>query len=186
MFFDYWTLKEAYIKARGFGLALPLGDFAFKLNPPHAPEIAFEPALEDDPATWQFLQDWPTPTHRLGARRAPGRARPAGPHPRGRAAGMSTPRLWAISDLHVGYEENRRAVQALPAYPDDWLIIAGDTGETPAHLDFVLRTLSAALRAADLDAGQSRSLDAAKLCRRASAAWRTTSGWSRSAASTAC
>lgn len=49
--------------------------------------------------------------------------------------------LWATSDLHVGYEENRRAVQALPAYPDDWLIIAGDTGETPAHLDFVLRTL---------------------------------------------
>ena len=50
-------------------------------------------------------------------------------------------KLWAISDLHVGYEENRRAVQALPSYPDDWLIIAGDTGETPAHLDFVLRTL---------------------------------------------
>jgi 3',5'-cyclic AMP phosphodiesterase CpdA len=50
-------------------------------------------------------------------------------------------RLWAISDLHVGYEENRRAVQALPPCPDDWLIIAGDTGEAPAHLDFVLRTL---------------------------------------------
>ena len=65
VFFDYWTLKEAYIKARGFGLALPLGDFAFKLNPPDAPAISFEPALEDDPATWQFLQDWPTPTHRL-------------------------------------------------------------------------------------------------------------------------
>jgi 4'-phosphopantetheinyl transferase len=65
VFFDYWTLKEAYIKARGFGLALPLGDFAFKLNPPHAPTIAFEPALEDDPATWQFLQQWPTPQHRL-------------------------------------------------------------------------------------------------------------------------
>lgn len=50
-------------------------------------------------------------------------------------------KLWAISDLHVGYEENRRAVQELPSYPGDWLIIAGDTGETPAHLDFVLRTL---------------------------------------------
>jgi 4'-phosphopantetheinyl transferase len=64
-FFDYWTLKEAYIKARGFGLALPLGDFAFKLQPPNPPSIAFEPALDDDPATWQFLQDWPTPQHRL-------------------------------------------------------------------------------------------------------------------------
>jgi 3',5'-cyclic AMP phosphodiesterase CpdA len=50
-------------------------------------------------------------------------------------------KLWAISDLHVGYEENRRAVEALPSFPDDWLIIAGDTGETPAHLDHVLRTL---------------------------------------------
>ena len=66
VFFDYWTLKEAYIKARGFGLALPLGDFAFKLNPPHSPQIAFEPSLDDDPATWQFLQGWPTPQHRLG------------------------------------------------------------------------------------------------------------------------
>ncbi len=66
VFFDYWTLKEAYIKARGFGLALPLGDFAFHLNPGEAPTIAFEPSLQDDPATWQFLQDWPTPTHRLG------------------------------------------------------------------------------------------------------------------------
>ena len=65
VFFDYWTLKEAYIKARGFGLALPLGDFAFKLNPPRPPQIAFEPALDDDPATWQFLQEWPTPNHRL-------------------------------------------------------------------------------------------------------------------------
>ena len=49
--------------------------------------------------------------------------------------------LWAISDLHVGYEENRRAVAALEACPEDWLIIAGDTGETPAHLDFVLKSL---------------------------------------------
>jgi 3',5'-cyclic AMP phosphodiesterase CpdA len=51
-------------------------------------------------------------------------------------------KLWATSDLHVGYEENRKAVEALPAYPEDWLIIAGDTGETPAHLEFVLRTFS--------------------------------------------
>ena len=66
VFFDYWTLKEAYIKARGFGLALPLADFAFKLMPPGPPAITFEPSLGDDPATWQFMQDWPTPEHRLG------------------------------------------------------------------------------------------------------------------------
>lgn len=50
-------------------------------------------------------------------------------------------KLWAISDLHVGYEDNRRAVQALPAHEEDWLIVAGDTGETPAHLEFVMRAL---------------------------------------------
>jgi predicted phosphodiesterase len=51
-------------------------------------------------------------------------------------------KLWATSDLHVGYEDNRRAVDALEASPDDWLIVAGDTGESPAHLDIVLRTLT--------------------------------------------
>jgi 4'-phosphopantetheinyl transferase len=66
VFFDYWTLKEAYIKARGFGLALPLGDFAFKLSPPAPPAITIEPSLNDDASTWQFFQDWPTPQHRLG------------------------------------------------------------------------------------------------------------------------
>ena len=50
--------------------------------------------------------------------------------------------LWATSDLHVGFEENRRAVEALDASPQDWLIIAGDTGESAAHLDFVLKTLT--------------------------------------------
>jgi 3',5'-cyclic AMP phosphodiesterase CpdA len=50
--------------------------------------------------------------------------------------------LWAISDLHVGYAENRHAVEALPAHPEDWLSIGGDTGETPAHLEFVLKTLT--------------------------------------------
>jgi hypothetical protein len=51
-------------------------------------------------------------------------------------------KLWATSDLHVGFDDNRRAVEALPAFPDDWLIVAGDTGETPAHLDFVLSSLA--------------------------------------------
>jgi 3',5'-cyclic AMP phosphodiesterase CpdA len=50
-------------------------------------------------------------------------------------------KLWAISDLHVGYQENRRAVERLEAAPEDWLILAGDTGESPAHLDLVLKTL---------------------------------------------
>jgi 3',5'-cyclic AMP phosphodiesterase CpdA len=47
-------------------------------------------------------------------------------------------RLWAISDLHVGFEVNRKALDALPDYGDDWLLLAGDTGDTLAQLQHVL------------------------------------------------
>ena len=62
-FFDYWTLKEAYIKARGMGLAIPLDHFSFLLSPQSPIRIAFDPQLPDDPASWQFEQLRPTPTH---------------------------------------------------------------------------------------------------------------------------
>lgn len=75
VFFDYWTLKEAYIKARGMGLALPLAHFAFVLRPPGLPIIRFDPEIDDDASSWQFAQSWPTAQHRLGlaVRRPPGR-----------------------------------------------------------------------------------------------------------------
>jgi 4'-phosphopantetheinyl transferase len=49
-----WTLKEAYIKARGMGLALPLRQIAFDL--PLDREIALEttPGVDPDPARWRF------------------------------------------------------------------------------------------------------------------------------------
>lgn len=65
VFFDYWTLKESYIKARGLGLALPLRHFTFIRRPGSAPTICFAPELPDDPATWQFAQFWPTRDHRM-------------------------------------------------------------------------------------------------------------------------
>jgi 4'-phosphopantetheinyl transferase len=65
VFFDYWTLKESYIKARGLGLALPLGQFTFHRTPGRAPSISFDPELHDDPTTWQFAQFWPTSEHRM-------------------------------------------------------------------------------------------------------------------------
>lgn len=50
-------------------------------------------------------------------------------------------KLWALSDLHVGFTPNRRLIEALPGSPGDWLVLAGDVCETIAELDFVLATL---------------------------------------------
>ena len=50
-------------------------------------------------------------------------------------------RLFAISDLHLRYERTRAALQALAPHPDDWLIVAGDVGETEQHLRFALTIL---------------------------------------------
>ncbi|MCA9688440.1 MAG: 4'-phosphopantetheinyl transferase superfamily protein [Myxococcales bacterium] len=63
-FFDYWTLKEAYIKARGMGLALPLGDFAYTLGGPEI-QIGFSGTIEDDPAAWRFRLLEPGRPHRI-------------------------------------------------------------------------------------------------------------------------
>ncbi len=50
-------------------------------------------------------------------------------------------KLLAISDLHVRHRRNREALEGLSARPDDWLILAGDLGETVEHCRFVFETL---------------------------------------------
>ncbi len=55
-------------------------------------------------------------------------------------------KLYAISDLHLRHNDNRLALQALPAHPDDWLIVAGDVGETLAEMEFMLSTLTQRFR----------------------------------------
>ncbi len=55
-FFEYWTLKEAYIKARGMGISLPLEEFWYDLDAGDAIRIDFGPGIRDDASDWQFLQ----------------------------------------------------------------------------------------------------------------------------------
>jgi 3',5'-cyclic AMP phosphodiesterase CpdA len=56
---------------------------------------------------------------------------------------QSQPRLLALSDLHVGYQENRQLIAELrPDNDEDWLLLAGDVGELFADIEWVLSTLS--------------------------------------------
>jgi len=53
-FFDYWTLKESYIKARGMGLSIPLGDFSFHIGDDRRIGISIAPNQQDPPERWLF------------------------------------------------------------------------------------------------------------------------------------
>jgi 3',5'-cyclic AMP phosphodiesterase CpdA len=50
-------------------------------------------------------------------------------------------KLYAISDLHLRYEVTRKALEDLAPHPEDWLIVAGDVGESEQHLRFALAVL---------------------------------------------
>jgi 4'-phosphopantetheinyl transferase len=60
-FYRLWTLKEAYLKAIGQGLAAPLDGFSFTLDPA-AITIAGQRATS---TAWQFVEFQPGPTHSL-------------------------------------------------------------------------------------------------------------------------
>ncbi|TDQ43898.1 metallophosphoesterase family protein [Actinorugispora endophytica] len=52
-------------------------------------------------------------------------------------------RLYAVSDLHVSYQENQRVLDGIrPSSENDWLIVAGDVAETVAAVRAALELLS--------------------------------------------
>lgn len=70
-FLALWTMKEAYLKARGVGLRLPLRDIVFRLpagaapawmpgeearHPAPAIAVAFAPKLDERSSRWSFRQ----------------------------------------------------------------------------------------------------------------------------------
>lgn len=64
-FYDLWTLKEAYIKACGMGLAIPLQHFSYGFPTEAAIHIEFDERREDSAAAWQFWQLDAQPNYKL-------------------------------------------------------------------------------------------------------------------------
>lgn len=73
-FFRHWTIKEAYVKAIGRGISLPLRSLHVEIQPARAPQLVFRPPFEDDARAFWLASEALYGSHVLGVvvrRRAP-------------------------------------------------------------------------------------------------------------------
>jgi len=64
-FYKLWTMKEAFIKAKGKGLAIPLDAFWFESDSGGGFTLRSEESVEQHPESWHFTLRRPTPVHVL-------------------------------------------------------------------------------------------------------------------------
>jgi len=64
-FFRIWTLKEAYIKASGEGLTIPLDSFHFQFSVGSPAEVTLESNAESNPSAWSFFEFQSAPDCRI-------------------------------------------------------------------------------------------------------------------------
>ncbi len=64
-FFRIWTLKEAYIKADGKGLSIPLDSFRFRFSAENPAQVILESNAELNPGVWSFFEFQPGSNYRL-------------------------------------------------------------------------------------------------------------------------
>jgi len=69
-FFAHWTLKEAYVKARGMGLSLPVNEICLDITGA-SPAMCFTGAIDDDASRWRLWTLRPTGQHLVGVAAAP-------------------------------------------------------------------------------------------------------------------
>ncbi|MFH2053338.1 MAG: 4'-phosphopantetheinyl transferase superfamily protein [bacterium] len=62
-FFEIWTLKEAYLKARGYGVAFGMSRFGFLFDGEGRPRLSLPGVRSADTATWRFSLHRPTSSH---------------------------------------------------------------------------------------------------------------------------
>jgi len=102
-FLRVWTLKEAYAKARGLGLYLPVERAAFEVDDAARVSARFEPDLDDDPSAWCFTLHGPSAIHQVAIAHA--------------LPSSSTPTV-SVSDALPLFSRGARLVSLSPLDPE--------------------------------------------------------------------